>query len=241
LWSERLVIGVWPHGVTICNGVARRTDGANQIYRGNPIGQEEASWRASLDTLENWVTDNASSNVRVDVVISDHFVHHVVLPWSRELTEEQEWLALAKARIDLTWGGAEALELRIDRLRYKSGCLTCALDRDLRSHLFALEPRLGLKIKSIRPNFTATFNSLAAGIGNTTTLIVVPERHSVTIGAVDAGTWHHVRTQPVIRKSASDVEMLVDRERLLLGLPPDTAVIYGPASDGSNQLSSAAT
>jgi hypothetical protein len=237
LWSERLVVGFWPHGVTIGDAAARRTESVNCGYWRNPLDQEENSWRATLDTLEGWITANAPKSVRVDIVISDHFVRHVVLPWSPELTEEQEWLALARARIDLTWGNAEAFELRIDRLRYKSSCLTCAMDRDLRTHLFALERHPGFKVNSIQPNFTATFNSLAIGIGNAATLVVVPERHSVTIGAVDGSAWRHVRTQPVVCNDASGIGKLVDRERLLLGLPSDVAVIYGPESDGPNLCS----
>ena len=234
LWSERLVVGFWPHGVTIGDATAKRTAGVNRTYWRNPQDQEEISWRASLDTLTHWIAGRTPKSVLVNIVISDHFVRHVVLPWSPELTEEQEWLALARARIDLTWGNAEEFELRIDRLRYKSSCLTCAMDRDLRTHLFALERHPGFKVSSIQPNFTATFNSLATGIGNTATLVVIPERHSVTIGALEGSSWRHVRTQPIVRNDASDIERLVDRERMLLGLPPDVAVVYGLESDGPN-------
>lgn len=234
LWSERFVIRLWPHGVTIRNAIER--GGTVQAYWQNPADDENLSWQASLNTLQRWITDTAPKRVRIDTVISDHFSHHLVLPWSPDLREDEEWLALAKARIDVTWGNAESWEVRIDRLRFESSCLTCAMPRDLRTQLLALERRPGVKVRSIQSNFTASFNDIATTVGTTATLIVVSERHSATIGSVHAGAWRYIRTLPITGDDASEIEKLVDRERLLLGLPPDVTVVYKLGTDASPSL-----
>jgi hypothetical protein len=233
LWSERFVIGLWPHGVTIRNAIDGRSSGAVQAYWQNPVDDESLPWQVSLSTLKHWITDIAPKRVRVDIVISDHFSHHLVLPWSQDLREDEEWLALAKARVDVTWGNGESWDVRIDRLRFGNSCLTCAMDRDLRTQLLTLERRPGVKVRSIQSNFTASFNDIAISVGTAATLIVVSERHSVTIGAVDAGIWRHIRTLSITGDDLSEIEKLVDRERLLLGLPPDAAMIYKLGTDAS--------
>jgi hypothetical protein len=86
-------------------------------------------------------------------------------------------------------------------------------------------------VRSIQSNFTASFNDIATSIGTTATLIIVSERHSATIGAVHAGVWRYIRTLPITSDDANEIKKLVDRERLLLGLPPDVTVVYKLGTD----------
>jgi hypothetical protein len=232
LWSEGFLVGLWAHGITIRRGTITRSDASSQAYWPNRSGEEIAAWRASVNTMERWLTEIAPKRARVDIIVSDHFVRQAVLPWSLELTEDDEWLALAKAHIDVTWGNAESWDVRIDRLRFGSTCLACGISQDLRTQLLELQKKSpGLRVRSIQPNFTATFNSVAATVGDTATLIAVAERSSVTIGALDGGAWRHVRTLPVADDDADKIERLVNRERLLLGLPSEASAIYRLRTD----------
>jgi len=239
LWSERLQVGVWPHGITIRDAGAAPADAASQAYWQNPTDQEEGSWRTSIATLQHWVSNSAPQRGRLDIVVSDYFVRPVVLAWSPDLTKDEEWLALARARIDVTWGSTEPWEVRIDRLSFKSNCLACGIPQELWTKLLELQ-RPGLKVNSIQPNFTSAFNSLASAIGRGAALIVVSERNSATIGAVEGGSWRHVRTLPAAGDASEEIERLVERERLLLGLPPDVAVVYRRDTDVPNQSDLAA-
>jgi hypothetical protein len=242
LWSERFVVGLWPHGITIGSGTGAPPDGSTHAFWANSSNENEAdaSWHASLGTLAHWAAEVSPKRAQLDIVVSDHFVRQVVLPWSADLTQDREWLALARARIDVTWGSSEPWEVRIDRLRFKSSCLACGIHQDLLMQLLELR-RPGLMVKSIQPNFTTIFNQLAATVGQTATLLVVSERRSATIGAFDGGAWRHVRTLPVAGEESDEIKHLVERERLLLGLPPDVTVIHQRAIDAAAASSATAS
>jgi hypothetical protein len=225
LWSKRLIIGLLPHGIVVRNAAAPKSQGSSLAYWPNAFVDESVSWRDSVATLQRWLTENSPKRARLDIIISDRYVRYLVLPWSSDLTQDEEWLALARARIDVTWGQAEAREVRIDRPRFKSTCFACAIDQDLHARLLSLQLPPGLKIQAVRPNFTATFNELRADITAAPTLVVVGERDSVTIGAIENNQWRHVRSLPTTGGDQEAVGRLVERERMLLGLPADVSVI----------------
>lgn len=229
LWSKRLVVGLWPHGVTIRDV----TDlGASSLaYWPNAVDEDVGPWRNSMVTFQRWTAESAPRRASLDIVVSDRLVHHVVLPWTSDLTDDEEWLALARARVDVTWGHAESWEVRIDRPRFKANRLVCAIDGDLRAQLLSLAQPPRLAIRSIQPNFSATFNELCATIGDAPTLVVVGERDSVTIGAIENNRWRNVRTLPTDGSDQAGIGRLVERERLLLGLPSDVSVLQRLSGD----------
>jgi hypothetical protein len=223
LWTKRLIVGLWPHGITIRD--AADLEGSSLAYWPNAVDEVAGSWRNSMVTFQRWTTESAPKRARLDIVVSDCFVRHVVLPWTSDLTDDEEWLALARARVDVTWGHAESWEVRIDRPRFESSCLACAIDRDLRTQLLSLRQPPRLTIRSIQPSFTATFNALCTSISDAPTLVVVGERDSVTIGAIENNHWRNVRTLPTAGGEQAVIGRLIERERLLLGLPPDVSVL----------------
>jgi hypothetical protein len=201
---------------------------------------EPPRWTAGLDAIKRWISEVAPRGARSEIVVSDEYVRYLVLPWSSDLTDEAEWLALAKARIDLIWGSGVASDIRMERLRFNTSRLVCAMDQGLTVQLLALQASHGHTVTSIRPHFTVAFNALAGDIPPERTMIIISERQCLTIGAVEGGAWKHVRTIP-ISTDAGSVEPLVNRERLLLGLSADCTIVHGPKRDVARQrLNSAA-
>jgi hypothetical protein len=237
LSNRRFAVGLWPHGITVSDRSWQKPDMAMQEYRGNSGGGENAPWEAGLAALERWIADIGPRKAASDVVVSNQYVHYMVLPWSKELRDDSEWRALAKARVDLMWGNSDSLDIRLDRMRFGNSRLVCAMDGELKQQLLSLRRNHSHTVISIQPHFISVFNSLAPDIGIAPTMIVVTERHSATIGAIDRGAWRHIRTLPVRHGDSHEMEAVVHRERLLLGLPADAAVLYGGGHDGPSPSS----
>ena len=221
--AKRFVIGMWPHGLTFHE---KAIGAAASSYLGYPLNEldREPQWAAGLDAMRRWVADIAPKGSRIETVISDKFVRYLVLPWSNDLTRESEWQALARARISLIWSDGIDSEIQLDQLQFKKNRLVCAIDRSLTQALLALRISRTPVVASILPHFTARFNTIAADIRPGTTLLVAYEHERITVGAVDDGEWKHVRTLhgPT---DATSVETMINRERLLLGLPAECNIV----------------
>lgn len=226
-WNSRILVGFLPHGITVQEATGRID---NEPYSGYwPAGTQlgEFPWSAGFAALDQWLSNVAPRRSHIEVWLSSHYARYLVLPWSTDLKRDSEWQALAMARVEFIWGNKVDWDIRLDRLRFESSCLVCAVDGQLTSALRALRSPNGLAIKSIQPHFSASFNELAAEVGDGPTLIVSPEPDCITIGAADQGAWKHIRTLPVSEESTLSVETLVNRERLALGLPADCSVVFG--------------
>lgn len=226
-WNSRILVGFWPHGITVQEATGRID---NEPYLGYwPAGTQlgDFPWSAGFAALDQWLSNVAPRRSHIEVRLSSHYAQYLVLPWSTDLKRDTEWQALAKARVEFIWGNKIDWDIRLDRLRFESSCVVCAIDGQLTAALLALRSPIGLAIKSIQPHFSASFNELAADVGDGPTLIVSPELDCITIGAADQGAWTHIRTLPVSVDSSLAVDTLVNRERLALGLPADCSVVYG--------------
>ena len=235
LWSNRLTVGLFSDGIRVRDGGASASVDSGAIFWPNAAGGEPNSWSQGVETLQRWIIEAASRRARLDIVISDHFARYFVLPWSSDLTSDDEWLALARARVDMTWGNGDSWEVRLDRPRFGSNRLACAMDQDLRRQLLSLKGSGGVAINSIQANFTATFNKLCPSVSGSLTLVVVAERTCVTIGSVEDYQWRQVRTLSLSNSDQQSLGRIIERERLLLGLPADVCVLQSLARDVPTQ------
>ncbi|MGD0504150.1 MAG: hypothetical protein ABSD02_15525 [Steroidobacteraceae bacterium] len=228
LSSSSAVIGLWPDGITVSRRGRSGEEASTQTYSANNTsGGNSASWRTSIAVLEEWLDDNEGTRAKSDIVISDQFMRYMVLPWSPELANDDEWRALARAKIDLMWGNGDDFDIRLDQRRYKRSRLVCAMELDFRTRLKTLMSDHDHAIRTIQPHFTFAFNDVAAGISAHDALMVVSERDCATVAAITGCCWGHIRTILLPGLDSNAVDTLVNRERLLLGLSSEAAVIGG--------------
>ena len=236
-WSKQFVVGLWPRGITVQDASAEATDSPYSGSWATADVPGELPWTAGINAINRWLSTIAPPRCGIEVRLSSQYAHYLILPWSAALTRESEWKSLAKARVESIWGSQTNWDIRLDRLRFGSSCLACAVDDRLISDLVAMRNSRGLRLRSIQPAFSASFNELATTLQGGSTLLVTSELDCVTIGAVDQGTWNHIRTLPLSSPFSVSADTLVNRERLSLGLPPDCSVVYSQQHDAGLSLS----
>src|SRR5688572_27267169 len=89
-----------------------------------------ANWQAAVDALPSALA--GSKGAGVTVVLSNHFVRYALLPWLPSLKSEDEWLALARHRLELVHGHAgEDWVVRCAETAPRGARVACAVDRGL--------------------------------------------------------------------------------------------------------------
>jgi hypothetical protein len=241
LSSKCINVGLWPQG-------AWESDDSDLLAGADSPGEWQLidakttpSLDATLELFEQWLADAPPPLPLIDLIISSFFIRHLVLSWSHELASEDEWAAMARARIDALWGNAGDFVVRLDTPRFQRSRLVCAMPRASAEKISIIQREHGLKIRTIQSSFVAAFNKIAHRVGPESTLIVVGETGYVTVAAVAGHSWVHIRTLP--RPGDLDsMKELISRERLLLGLPTETVVLNGVSLETSrlNSMSTVA-
>ena len=149
------------------------------------------------------------------VILSNHFVRYLVLPWSAEIITESEELEFARARFVQVFGEkARDWAIRISNAPAGAGRLAAATDLALIDALTRTLDGASLRLVSCQPALMAQFNGLRTRIGDDAWLVSA-EQGRLLIAWICKGQWRSVRTRPV-NGTAAPLRELLEQERMLL-------------------------
>ena len=129
-------------------------------------GSESAPepWRASLEAFRAGLRDRRGALGRVEVVLSDHFVRYVLIPWSESVVSDGDRLALARLSFRDVYGHlSDTWDLSVDQQRAGEASFACAVDRALIADLRGMVSLAGGRLDSVRPALTDCLNSHRRG------------------------------------------------------------------------------
>lgn len=139
---------------------------------------------------------------RVTVVLSNHYVRYALLPPSKALRSEADWLAYAQHLFEATYGAAaRAWEIQV------SGRVAAAVDAALLEELRTI-PTLG----SVQPYFMAAFNARRKHLRTSSAWFVVQEPGRLALALLCDGQWKLIRTRRIEADWAKALEDLLERE-----------------------------
>lgn len=179
------------------------------------------AWRAPLEALRAaWSAeaDGPARSAAVRVILSNHFVRYVVVPWRAELRGRAERQALAEHAFLSTYGEpAAAWHVRLAPSRYGAAALACAVDRELAAALAALCEAGHHRLAGVQPLLMSAFNQHRHEFGAAACLFVL-EPGRLCCAWWQDGNWQAVRS---VRLTGPAGAALLERERRLLGVPDD--------------------
>src|ERR1019366_5449843 len=86
------------------------------------------------------------------VVLSNHYVRFLVLPWNEAMLSGAEKMALVQHRFDEVYGEASSSwDFRLNEGSFGTPSLACAIPQKLLSQLKALFEASPLRLKSVQP------------------------------------------------------------------------------------------
>lgn len=200
--------------------VLRRAD--NSLVLAAP----ERNAAALLPLLDAALADTIWRGRRVEVVLSQHFVRHVLTPPPGKALARAEEQALASASLREIYGDeANRWRIQVHSQPPRYGLIGAAVDEAFAQQLDDLLASHGLRDVAIRPLASVAARRLPKAFQGWWAL-VEPGWLSLFRGA--HGVWQHLAGQPIDDDWAAVLPDLIERESSLLPVVSATAVWVQP-------------
>ncbi len=226
LWRERVSIIFAPQRVTLVRHARGRKSAARERKSIDcaPVADGPA-WRAPLEGLREALSHPNTGAADAGVVLSNHFVRYLVLPWNPALAGGREELAFAAARFQQVYGeAARAWSVRLSPGKPGASSLAAAVEKSLLDAIAALLENSPLRLRSLQPALMAACNARARSVAPNA-WIALAEPGRLLLGLQRAGHWRSLRSRPLNAGTLSLAEA-IDQELLLLGVEPAGEKIY---------------
>jgi hypothetical protein len=105
-WRERALVTLTPGEVSLLRFPRGGKAPAGRKSVACPPATGGAAWQGALEALRELLGHPNVRAADADVVISNHFVRYLVLPWNPGLAGEREELAFAATRFQQVYGEA---------------------------------------------------------------------------------------------------------------------------------------
>lgn len=190
-WHERIVVGLAPERLSALSvgGLGRR-----RLLDRHAVtlhDQDAGEWEAGVNALEALLEEPAWHGRRIVIVLSAHYVRHVILPGQGGLTDAAR-LTLAGLMFRNTFGDlARDWEIRVAPTGAGQPALACGVPRSLLAALRTACDRRG-RLQSIQPSLMPVFNRIRRDIGRSVGCIALVEPGRVSLAFVERGEWTHI-------------------------------------------------
>lgn len=215
LWRDELRVGLCPDRLVVAHygaGFTRRL--VTSEVRSLP-----AEVDGPVDQLRALAEEPAWRTAEITVVLSNHYLRYLVLPWSEALSTASDWQGYARLCFTRTYGNpASDWTLRIGAARRGQPRLACAIDAPLMVRLLAL-PRL----RSIQPYLMSAFNARRHRFAAEPGWFVIQEPGRLTLGLVAQGRIQAIRNRRIAGTWDATLDEMLERE---------SAGLTGPRTEG---------
>jgi hypothetical protein len=181
--------------------------------------RERPAWEPALDAMDQAFAAADATGAAVGVVLSNHFVRYLTLPWQPALNSARELLELAQLRMQQVYGDAAARwTVRCSEGGWGQPSVACAVDAELVASLTARLAARRLRLASLQPLLMAACHDLRRQLrGDATLALAEPGR--LCLGLWREGGLHTV----VSRRTGADAAGAAAQELAALGVAPAEA------------------
>lgn len=182
-----------------------------------------ANWNGALETLSEMLAHPNIGRGRFErrdtsIVLSNHYVRYLVMPWSPELITPAEEAEFARMRFVQVFGeAANRWRVSLSPAAAGEGRVAAAVDQQLIDKLSQTMSGSSLRLRSVEPALMSQFNAWRRQIGDDA-WVVLAERGRALIALVQGGEWRSVRARP-LGESPLPLAQWLAQERLLLDAP----------------------
>ena len=219
LWSDKYCAVLCPDQLQ----VIRRRRG----WRGAVVCQAAESfapdvnapaWQAAVAALERVLAQPEIGTGVLGVVLSNHFVRYLLVPWSAQLASEEEFHNYAAAAFEEVYGEASSgWDVSVSAERSGAPRLAAAVDRSLLAAIrMGLAPTR-LRLASVQPYLMAAYNRVARARTGSDFVFMLLEADRACILAAQGGKWCYVSTAAA-PEQADALSLLLAREMQLADL-----------------------
>lgn len=176
------------------------------------------SWEAALDTLRETLRQSQWQGAAVSVILSNHFVRYLLVPWDEKLRGAEEKLAMVHYTFSQAYGDAVAdWDCRWDEGRPPAPCLACAVDRKLITAVRELFGETGERLVSVQPYLMAALNRWRRELRGGSRWFLLAEDGRLCLAWFKNDEWAWLQCQRVEADWGRELPEILDRALLLAG------------------------
>lgn len=225
LWRDQVRIVLCPDRVILVRlskGLRPQVIDKEIVLR-DPADSLNASWQPPMAALETAVKEPRWQNGDAVLILSNHFVRYLLVPWSDVTLSEEEQLALVRHHAAETYGDSSLTwEYRISAGGIDAPWVASGVEQALLSESRIIMETAKFHLRSIQPYLMSAFNGWRREFGPETQWFVLVEEGYICAMLLHRGQWRSVRLR---RVGAADwqeqIELMLKRESLLNDLPGD--------------------
>ena len=184
-------------------------------------------------------------NAKTKVVLSNDFVYYTVVPWNKELSNQEERQAFVQYCFVQHFGDAiKHWSMQVSPLRYGKASLASAVNPDLVSKINHLFQQFGHSTPAIYPHFMMAINHVFDEIKSEQSLsnlsksshfwFVHIAQKRLCIGLYTEGDWRVVKSMMAERDVVSQIKTIIHRELVHHHLPAALPVLIQCADPEMN-------
>ncbi len=211
LWPDRIVVGLEPGRLT---AIRSRWGWKPQIVARHDqrLEDDQKSWKPIVAALTHLLSLPEWHKGRVEVVLSNHFVHYAVVPTTATLNREAQH-NLAQLVFKQKFGDlSQGWDIRISANDKGNRHMASAIPKDF---LDALRVALGKRLHSLRPALMCAINQSLKVLGSEAGHLALLEPGRITLASLDEGQWQVILSRAVMSGDFDDLPRLISEECLI--------------------------
>lgn len=243
-WREQVRIFLDPRQVVllrVSRGLKQRV--VNRVNLPCAEFPDASSWKAPVATLKLAVRDTQWQGASAQVVLSNHFVRYVLVPWSAQLSDRHERQAYLRHCFGVAYGeAAKRWDLRMSDAGMDKPSLASGIDLALLESLRDTLDDEGVRLDAVHPYLMMGANLTRRWLPRGAVWFALIERGRLCLSLLDNGVWKAVRNYPAEADGDETLgtllETLLARESMLCGdVKQDwPVVLYSPESAATPRL-----
>jgi hypothetical protein len=232
LWRDQLRLALSPErvvAVRISGGLRPRLL-AKQIISckaGTP------NWHGVVESISEALLTRAEwQDAQARVVLSNHFVRYQLLPWSDEISSDEELLAYARQSFGQVHGeAAKSWAVTVDVPHRGEPTLASAMDRALSEELDEAFAASKTTLVSVQPYLASIYNKQRGSFADESAWFVMVENGKLLLSLITDEHWRSIAVRNVSMDGwQEELPLMLDREWRLKGIAegPRLVYLYGP-------------
>jgi hypothetical protein len=184
------------------------------------------SWEASLEAFSAALSQPAWGGTRTRVVLADHWVRYIIVPWVGALRSEEERLAHARQLLNSAYGEAIAnWDMRISDAPPGKPRVACAVPAELIAGVRAACTAHGAPLLSLQPQLIDAYATWRHRLPHSKSWFVSIEPGSLAAARLGRNGWDRVHSVRIGADWKRELRRLQTFGRLA-GSSPEEGQVY---------------
>ncbi len=190
----------------------------------------ETPWHDAITTLKVTLPSVAQRKMAVNVTLSNHFMHYLLVPWLDNMSDEDELVFARHCFMEMYGSAAESWSVRTSPGKPGAAALASAVDTGLLEELHGLLEGMSLRVRSIQPHLAVAFNGCRAMLEGRSAWLALLEPGNLCLAALQKGQLVWIRKLRIGSAWQEELPAILEREAYLVDAEAvmDEVLLWAP-------------